>query len=248
MKRFEDARWSSHPQTPAWRHGAAVELVRREPILDVGGGDGLFLTMLRARGFERLSMVDFSDVIERARAAGLDARAVDVAQPLPFADKEFGTACALDVLEHLVDPRATLSELARVAEDVVVVVPNFHYWRDRVRMARGDVPFQLRPSRGHVYWFNPAILRAMLEELGLRVEIASGTRPRTASGRSEGSSRNSTTVVVRPQHRGACYFVAMKAYPSGQRASGRLPSFRITGLKTRSARNRAVRRIHAAPT
>jgi SAM-dependent methyltransferase len=171
MKRFEDARWSSGPQPPAWRHDAAVELVRREPVLDVGGGDGLFLMMLRARGLERVSMVDFSDVaIERARAAGLDARVVDVTQPLPFEDNAFGTACALDVLEHLVDPRATLSELARVAEDVVVVVPNFHYWRDRIRMVLGEVPFQLRPSRGHVHWFNPGILRAMLADAGLRID------------------------------------------------------------------------------
>lgn len=171
MKRSEDARWSSGPQPPAWRHGAAADLVRREPVLDVGGGDGLFLTMLRDRGFERLSMVDFSDVaVERARAAGLDARAVDVAEPLPYADGEFATACALDVLEHLVEPSATLAELARVAEEVIVVVPNFHYWRDRVRMAIGQVPFQLRPARRHVSWFNPAILRAMLEERGLRVD------------------------------------------------------------------------------
>ena len=171
MRRFEDRRWSSTTQERMWRHRAALELVREEPVLDVGGGDGLFLTMLAERGLTELAMADFSEVaIERARASGLDAHLVDLSEGLPFADGAFGTVCALDVLEHLHDPSQGLSELARVGREVVIVVPNFSYWRDRLRVAMGRVPFQLRPARGHVYWFNRRVLNDLLKEAGLRVE------------------------------------------------------------------------------
>jgi methionine biosynthesis protein MetW len=173
MRRFEDARWSSSRQQPMWRHRAALELVREEPVLDVGGGDGLFLTMLAERGLSELAMADFSEVaIERARASGLDAHLVDLDEGLPFPDGAFGTVCALDVLEHLLDPARGLAELARVGREVVIVVPNFSYWRDRLRVATGRVPFQFRPARGHVYWFNRPVLEDLLTQAGLRVEAS----------------------------------------------------------------------------
>ncbi len=133
-----------------WRHKLALELVLEEPVLDVGGGDGLFLSLLRERrGFTRLSLLDVSPVaVEKARRKGLKAQVVDIAGSFPFPDDSFGTACALDVLEHLYDPVATLKEMARVARQVVLVVPNFHYWKDRLKMLMGQVPFQCKPKRG----------------------------------------------------------------------------------------------------
>jgi SAM-dependent methyltransferase len=170
MRRFEDRRWASSSQQPVWRHRVAVELVREEPLLDVGGGDGLFLRMLAERGWTRLSMADLSPVaVERARTAGLDAHLVDLGERLPFEDGAFATVSALDVLEHLTEPAVALRELARVGREVVLVVPNFGYWRDRARVAFGRVPFQMGPGRGHVYWFNHTVLLRVLREAGLRV-------------------------------------------------------------------------------
>ena len=171
MRRFEDRRWTSRRQAPVWRHRAALELVRQVPVLDVGGGDGLFLRMLAERGLSPAEMTDLSPVaVERARSDGLTAHLVDLDEGLPFADGAFGTVCALDVLEHLTDPAAALSEMARVGREVVVVVPNFSYWRDRIRVAFGRVPFQLRPGRGHVTWFNATVLRDLLSTTQLRVD------------------------------------------------------------------------------
>jgi methionine biosynthesis protein MetW len=168
MRRFEDRRWSTYEQEPVWRHEAAARLVRSGPVLDVGGGDGLFLRMLADRGLGELAMADFSSVaVERARAAGFTAHVVDLETGLPFDDDAFGTVCALDVLEHLLDPARALAELARVGREVVIVVPNFSYWRDRARMLAGRVPYQLRPARGHVYWFNRRVLGDVIASAGL---------------------------------------------------------------------------------
>jgi len=171
VRRFEDERWRKGAQQPMWRHGAALELVEEEPILDVGGGDGLLANLLAGRGLRDVKIVDLSPIaIERAKAAGLSAQVVDITQPLPFEDQAFATVCALDVLEHLMDPLPTLRELARISRHVVIVVPNFQYWRDRARMAIGEIPFQSAPARGHVHWFNYRALRELIEAAGLVAE------------------------------------------------------------------------------
>ena len=150
LQAFEDRRWGQRDQEVVWRHKLALELVLEEPVLDVGGGEGLFLSLLREkRGFTRLSLLDISPVaVEKARRNSLESQVVDITEPLPFPDDSFATACALDVLEHLYDPASTLKEMARVARQVVLVVPNFHYWKDRVKMLMGQVPFQCKPKRG----------------------------------------------------------------------------------------------------
>jgi methionine biosynthesis protein MetW len=172
VQAFEDRRWGERDQKMVWRHEAALQLVEDEPLLDVGGGDGLFLTLARERkGFTRLTLLDISSVaVEKARQKGLDAQVTDITKPFPFPDNSFSTACALDVLEHLYDPLPMLKEMARVARQVVVVVPNFHYWKGRAHMLIGKVPFQCKPKRGHVYWFNYAILQDMVIGAGLQID------------------------------------------------------------------------------
>ena len=172
MRAFEDRRWTSKVQEPAYRHHAALALVRRGPILDVGAGDGLFLRMLAERGFADAKGLDLSPVaVERGRKDGLDVECVDITASLPFADGSFETVVALDVLEHVIEPASLLREMGRVGREVIVTVPNFLHWRQRLQMMSGSVPFQARPARGHVYWFDEGILRQLAAEVGLRVDV-----------------------------------------------------------------------------
>jgi methionine biosynthesis protein MetW len=172
LQAFEDRRWSGWKQELVWRHQAALDLVTDEPVLDVGGGDGLILSLLQERkGFTQLTLLDVSPVaVEKAQYKGLDAHVVDITKPLPFPENSFGFACALDVLEHLYDPLPTLTEMTRVARSVVLVVPNFHYWKDRAQMVIGQVPFQCRPRRGHVHWFNYAMVQELIIQGGLKID------------------------------------------------------------------------------
>lgn len=48
--------------------------------------------------------------------------------PLPFADKQFGCAFLSHILEHLDDWRFALAEASRVADNVVVVLPDPAYF------------------------------------------------------------------------------------------------------------------------
>jgi SAM-dependent methyltransferase len=126
--------------------------------------------MLANAGVKDVVVIDVSPVgVEHARERGLDAQVGDLLTGLPFDDGSFATACALDVLEHLLDPLAALRELTRVAREVVIAVPNFNSLRARMDVTRGIVPFQNRPARGHCYWFNERVVRGLIADAGLRV-------------------------------------------------------------------------------
>lgn len=172
IAKFANTRWvGGKEQELVWRHEAALDLVLEEPVLDLGGGDGLFLTLLRERGFRDMKLLDVSpDAVDMARIKGLDAEVADITEPLPFEDKSFGTVVALDVMEHLFEPVSLLMEMVRVGRTIVIEVPNFQYWRERMRMMLGKVPLQCRP--GHVYWFNYSVLENIINDAGLSIDSA----------------------------------------------------------------------------
>ncbi len=168
VRAFEDKQWESCDQELVWRHEVAVALVEEEPVLDICGGDGLFLRLLRERkGFQNLTLLDISHVaVKKARQKGIDAQVADISNSFP--DDTFGTACALDLLEYLYDPLPPLKGKARIAQSIVIVVPNFHYWKDRVCMLIGKVPFQCKPKRGHVHWFSYLMFQELIAWAGLQ--------------------------------------------------------------------------------
>ena len=155
-----------------WRHKIACKLIEHEPVLDLGGGEGIVLSMLKEqKNFTQLTLVDINpDAVKNAERNGFDAISADITKPLPFADNSFHTACAVDVLEHVQDPIAVLLEMKRVAREIVIVVPNFQYWKARFEMLLGRIPFQSKAKRQHVFWFNYRIFNELIKDSGLKVD------------------------------------------------------------------------------
>ena len=110
--------------------GEVAHLLRRylgpppRRVLDVGCGLGSYGRDLLADGYDWTGAeIDAADCAELARL-GLPHRHVD-GRSLPFADASFDSALCLEVLEHLEDPAAVLSEIHRVApRQLLVSVPN----------------------------------------------------------------------------------------------------------------------------
>lgn len=75
--------------------------------LDFGSGDGFFCAQLRERGLS----VTPVDVVERAHS--LVAPQLYDGGALPFPDRCFDLAYAIDVLHHCPDPRFAIAELTR---------------------------------------------------------------------------------------------------------------------------------------
>lgn len=83
-------------------------------ILDLGCGAGSVSAELINRGHHVTGIDVMKDAVERACRRGLDALVYDLNNPLPFEDNSFDRVLALDILEHLFDPIAMLTEIQRV--------------------------------------------------------------------------------------------------------------------------------------
>jgi SAM-dependent methyltransferase len=93
-------------------------------VLDVGCGLASYGRSLLAEGYDWMGAeIDAADCAELTRL-GLPHRHVD-GRTLPFADASFDAALCLEVLEHIDDPPAFLTEIHRVApRQLIVSVPN----------------------------------------------------------------------------------------------------------------------------
>ena len=162
-------------------HRALEELVDGAgpaSLLDVGCGEGALAQRL-ARRLEprRVVGVDLQeDSIQagwaRHGAPNLEYRTAP-AQSLPFAAGEFDMVSAIEVLEHVPDPRTTLSEMARCAQRYLLVsVPREPLWR-ALNMARGAYLSRLGNTPGHLnHWSRRAFIR-LLSGHGEIVEVRS---------------------------------------------------------------------------
>ena len=142
-------------------HGTLDELwdsAAPSSVLDVGCGEGVLTVEWAERlGDRRVVGIDLDDPKLRAeweqrKRPNLEFRAEE-ATHLTFADGEFDLAAAIEVLEHVPEPEATLAEMARVARShLLVSVPREPLWRG-LNMARGAYWRDLGNTPGHVnHW------------------------------------------------------------------------------------------------
>jgi SAM-dependent methyltransferase len=136
-------------------------------LLDVGCGEGV-LVHKWAQLLEpaRVVGIDLEEPSIQAgwaerQASNLEYRVMH-AENLPFAENEFDTATAIEVLEHVPDPEHTLSEMARCAErHLLVSVPREPLWR-MLNMARGAYWSDLGNTPGHLnHWSKRSFVRLL---------------------------------------------------------------------------------------
>jgi 2-polyprenyl-3-methyl-5-hydroxy-6-metoxy-1,4-benzoquinol methylase len=136
--------------------------------LDVGCGHGAFVMLLARAGFDAAGLELSPWVVDFARRTfGVPVLQGPLeAQGLPAGSLDGITM--MDVLEHLVDPEATLrTALSALAEDGVLLIqtpaaPAGMTWEEMVETKHPFLP--LMAERGHLYLFNPGSLRQLLEE------------------------------------------------------------------------------------
>jgi len=147
-------------------------------LLDVGAGTGILMHLARERGWQPQG-IDIS-ALSAEKAAQEFGLEVVVA---PFEDHDFGghfdAVTMLDVLEHVVDPLASLRrayDLLRPGGALAIAVPNQRcllttvvgtYARLRGKAANGLL-FKLYVPP-HLHYFTPLTLRRMVEKAGFRV-------------------------------------------------------------------------------
>lgn len=185
---YYDRYWSPEA-TPRYEPGEQLAVLLHgnvgstTAILDVGcGAANSYAPALASRADAYVGVDVSSKAVELARAGGLDARVIEDAASLPFADDTFDLVVCVEVLEHLFAPHRAASEARRVLRPggkLVGSAPNAVYWRLRANMVfgywnpLGDAQSVERPWRDpHIRFFSPRIMDRMLREAGfLRVEV-----------------------------------------------------------------------------
>ena len=160
--------------------GTLEHLFRRASpasLLDVGCGEGVLTHQWAQRIDGRVVGIDLDDPQlheewKTRQCPNLEYMVMK-AENLPFADKEFDVATAIEVLEHVPDPEHTVSEMARVASGhLLVSVPREPLWRG-LNMARGAYVRDLGNTPGHVNHWSKRGFVQLLERYGTVEEARS---------------------------------------------------------------------------
>jgi SAM-dependent methyltransferase len=137
-------------------------------VLDVGCGLGWYGTQLRAAGYDWHGAEMKPADCAAMTAAGLPHTQVD-GTGLPFADDAFDAGLCIEVLEHIAEPRAFLSEIRRVApRRLIISVPNAElipYLHNYLA-----VPWHMLEA-DHKNFFTRASLGTLLREFYPHVEV-----------------------------------------------------------------------------
>jgi len=145
-------------------HGAGGRLFR---TLEVGCGDGALLCELRRRGFGgRLSGVEITQAaVEIARSRPqIDSVELYDGVHLPAPDGAYELGVLSHVLEHVPDPAALLSEVARACRAVLVEVPLEANWSAR-RAGKREHAAEV----GHLQRLDRRAIREIVARAGLSI-------------------------------------------------------------------------------
>lgn len=174
--------WQKKDTPWVWKYDVIFDLIAPgSKILDVGCGDGVLGGKLIETKNRVVTGIDMSqEAIRKARLNKLEALIGDIEKPLDFADESFDCVILCNILEHLVDPLATLKESLRVTrKQVVISTPNFAVFPSRIEVALGHFPSV--PMFGwkwynsqHIRLFSYNDFRHTLKELDFGVHLVKG--------------------------------------------------------------------------
>jgi 2-polyprenyl-6-hydroxyphenyl methylase/3-demethylubiquinone-9 3-methyltransferase len=144
----------------------------RMRVLDVGCGEGVFAAELARAGAQVVGIDAAEEPLRRARARHpeLDLRLVDGEGEWPLPDAGFDVVWAGEVIEHVADTAAWLSEVRRVLRSggaLLLSTPALGRLT-LLRMALSRRAFEVRfdPRDEHLRHYASGTLMALLEDFG----------------------------------------------------------------------------------
>ena len=153
---------------------------RKGRLLDVGCGNGRFLSLMRTAGWEVAGVendpVTARNVRDHLRIAVTEGNLSDAR----FPNASFDAVTLSHLIEHVYDPVELLRECRRILKPggkLVIVTPNSHSLAHRLF---GKSWRDLDPPR-HLFVFSPSTIGSCSQKAGFRVDVIR-TSPRWARG------------------------------------------------------------------
>lgn len=164
-KKLNDPQWLASDGKGRIEHAVnyinSLNLPDAIKLLDAGCGRGTLARMLN-RNFHYTGIDISQKALQQASRVYHQTECVDInAQPMPFADNSFDLVTALDIIEHVFDPRYLLHEIYRVLKpggEVILTTPNIlcqghinRMLRERKFPKTSNDPFPY--DGGHLHFF-----------------------------------------------------------------------------------------------
>jgi SAM-dependent methyltransferase len=173
---WEAVRYSRHAGFVSELGAPVLDLLAPRPgerILDLGCGDGTLATRLTAAGCQVVGVDAASDMVEAARAKGVDARRMD-GEALAF-EAEFDAVFSNAALHWMRDPDAVIRGVVRALAPGGRFVGEFGGHGNVVAITVALIAVLERrgiDGRGAIPWYfpTPEAYAARLEAAGLTVE------------------------------------------------------------------------------
>lgn len=173
---LDDSAWAAagagaRPERFGARREWLLARVRRgERVVDLGAGLGEFAAALDAAGCEVVALETSAVALRRlaGRHPGIEARAVDPAGPLPLEDASVDVVWAGEVIEHVADTAAWLSEVRRVLRSggrLLLSTP-FHGRVKTAALALARHERHFDPRGPHLRFYTRRALRELLGDFG----------------------------------------------------------------------------------
>jgi len=187
MRDFYESVWADAPDDPEpwlWGTRRALLLGEARPgerVLDLGCGAGRFVAALSGAGADPVGVELAEGALERARrnVPGADLRLVEADGSLPLGHGEIDLVWCSEVLEHVPDTVAFLTEARRVLKRggrLLATVPDHGRLR-RVLIALGRHEAHYDPLGQHLRFYTRRSLALALRATGfadVRIESLGG--------------------------------------------------------------------------
>ncbi|KND49432.1 MAG: Alternative oxidase/tellurite resistance protein TehB [Parcubacteria bacterium C7867-003] len=139
-------------------------------LLDIGSATGFFMELARFKGFQ-VSGIEISDfAAEKGRKKGLSITTGDIFTP-NFASENFDVITMFDVIEHVPNPKETISEARRILKKggiLVINTPDAESFWAKILGAN----WQLIMPPEHINYFSPKNLGDYLSKNGFNVLLS----------------------------------------------------------------------------
>jgi 2-polyprenyl-6-hydroxyphenyl methylase/3-demethylubiquinone-9 3-methyltransferase len=183
-------------------------------LIDIGCGGGLIAEPMRRVGFQvtGLDAAGESLVIARAHAVSLglsiDYRATTAEALVEAGEGPFDVVIALEVIEHVADPRAFIADCARLmAPGGIMIVGTLNRTLRSLALAKVAAEYVLRwvPAGAHDWrkFLTPEELRHLLESVGLVARPPAGLVLDLMSGQWRRSTDTAINYMISATRPGA---------------------------------------------
>lgn len=136
-------------------------------IIDIGCGYGNYSKELMRLGKEVKGIEYNIDYVKKAKENGVDCAQGD-AHKLKIKDSSFDTALLFEVLEHIPDPEKAIKEALRVADKVLVTVPNSSALK---RLESVGLTYYHMITEDHINFFSESDFAEFAQKIGANIDI-----------------------------------------------------------------------------